>query len=436
MSRPDAEQFRELLAAARRRPHLALSLLMPVGAAAVVSGVLWAHFAAHEVVASAEGKIVPSPQVENVQAREGGILRDVLVAEGDRVVAGQVVARLEDASVKAELDGQKARRLVLAAATARLAAEADGSALNMPAEISAEAPHAAAREKAYYKLRQAQLETNVQILGQQLTQRKSDMAVLQSRERTLNRSMAFLSQELSMGRDLASRGLKSKLELLKLERQVSEMQGEVETVDDRMNAAQAAVGEAQRRVDESQQSFELQALQDLGKAHAEIAALDASLGSLSERLARQELRAPRDGVVKKLMVADAGTMVTAGTTIFEESSTSDDLLIEGKVRPSDIALLRPGQTASVRIGNSGSRTFGMLPATLEQVSQVARGEPSDAPSFLVRVHTERALFSRAQLGIQPGMTATVNINVGRESVLDFLLEPVRKVRQQVALADG
>ncbi len=436
MSRPDAEQIRELLTAARHRPQLVLSLVVPICAVAMVSGVLWAHFAAHDVVTRTEGKIVPSPAIQQVQAREGGILRELLVAEGERVSQGQVIARLEDANFKAEMDSQRARRLVLAAAAARLSAEAEGGSPQIPADVAALAPDAAARQQALFRARRAELGSTIQILSQQLAQRRSEQALLEGRERTLGRSLHFLEQELAMGRDLAAHGLKSRLELLKTERQVSDAEGETEAVRDRLVAARAAVDEAQQRVDERRQAFQSQALQDLAKAHADMAAIDASLLGLTDRLARQDIRAPRDGVVKKLLAAEIGSTLSAGAVVAEEVSSGDDLLIEGKVRSADLALLRPGQTASVRIGAGGSDPYGMLPATLEQVSQVGRTEHDADPSYVVRLHTAPSVFAMQQsMEIHPGMSATVDILIGKQSVLDYLLEPMRKVRQQIALAD-
>lgn len=430
MSHPYVEYLREVEKAARRRRFSAVSLIIPAGALMFASAVLWSHLATRDVITRAEGEVIPAARVQMVQNTEGGILRDVLVTEGERVKEGQVVAHLDDTSLKAETDGQKVRRAGLAATAARLDAEAGGGALQIPAEVQSLVPGMVAHEKALFKARQAELASGIDILNQELTQRQSEVAVLDVREKTLSRGLSFLTQELTMGRDLAAQGLKSRIELLKLERQVSDAEGERDSIHDRLPAARAAVDEAKRKIDERRAVFETQALQELTKIRTELAAVDASLITLAEGSSRRDIRAPVDGVVKRVAVASLGGAIQPGATLMEVVPANDALLIEGKVRVSDLPRLRLGQTASVRIGSSQIAGNGIVTATVEEVDADPQPDRSGEPVYRVRLRSAALMVPSAEhaRAIQAGMTATAEIFTGRQSVLDYVLQPIRTAR--------
>ncbi len=430
MSLPTADRVREPKGAPRRWPSLFVRLVAPLGTASVAAGAVWLHFASLDVVTEAQGRIVPSVQVQPVAASDGGVLREVLVADGDHVTEGQVLARLDDAGVEAEMDAQRARRLVLAADVARLEAEATGGAFHLPADVAAHAVDAGVREKALFRIRRAQLDSDIQILGRQLIQRQSEQAVLQERLQTTERSLKLLDQELAMGRELAGQGLKSKVEMLRLERQVNDAEGDAEATRSQLTAAAAAVDEAQRRIEERRQAFAEQALQDLGKTRADIAAADATLARLASRAVSYEVRAPHDGVVRNIDISKAGRLVRPGATLMALASDDGSVFVEGKVSPADLGSLRPGQTASVRIDGAG-HVWGSLPATLEQVSLA---EHDGRPTFLVRLRTAASLSGDGQsLPIEPGTVARVDILTGRRSLLDYVVAQVKQARLQVAM---
>ncbi len=430
MSHPSAEGLREVKFSARRWPSRLVRLAVPLGAASVASAAVWLHFASLDVVTEAEGRVVPSQQVQPVAAADGGILREVLVAEGDHVTEGQVLARLDDAGVQAEIDAGKARRLVLAAQEARLDAEANGAALHFPADWAAHARDAETREKELFAARHAELETSIQILERQLVQRQGEQAVLQARLRTAERSLGLLDQELAMGRELAGQGLKSRVELLRLERQVNDAEGEADITRSQLAAASAAVDEAQRRIDERRQAFVAQALQDLGKTRADMAVVDASLARLASRAVHYEVRAPREGVIQHMEISKAGGLVRPGTTLMALASEDGSVFIEGKVSPADFGSLRPGQTASVQIDGPG-QAWGNLPATVEQVSLAER---DGRPSFVLRLRTAASVASDGQsLAIEPGTAARVDITTGHRSLFDYVVAQVKQAGLQVAM---
>lgn len=433
MSLSDAEHELQVLAVAQRRPRLAVRLTFGSCAAMLTAGVAWAHLAVHDVVARADGIIVPSEEIHLISGEEGGVLREVLVTNGQHVSQGQVIARFESPGFTAEAGSRRVHRLVLAADAARLEAEADDTSLTMPAEVAAGAPAAVQREKALYRVRKAQLASSVYILRRQWEERQSELSALQEREKTVTRSLGYLQQQLAMDHDLAAKGLTSRSEMLKLERQVSDAEGDAATIQNNLAAAQAAVEEASQRMEERNQAFHGQALEDLGKVRADIAAVDASLVELADRMAHHDIRAPRDGVVKRMLI-EAGSLVAPGTAIAEETSIGADLLIKGKVRLADLALLRPGQTASVQVSDKGLQGYGVLSATLEQVDAADGSGPGAGTPYVMKLDPKQ-FVAAWPLAAHAGMSAKVDIVVGRESLLDYVLAPIRQVRQQIALVD-
>lgn len=277
----------------------------------------WAHYAVLDEVTIGLGKVVPSSPVQVIQNLEGGILAELYVQEGDSVIAGQELLRIDDTRfVSNYREGQ--------------------------ASISA-----------------------------------------------LQKSLHSVMQELEMNRPLLEKGAVAEVELLRLRRQASELQGQI---DERRASSIAA----------------------------------------QDRVIRSIVRAPINGIVKRVMVTTTGGIIQPGEKIMEIVPTDERLLVEVKIRPSDIAFVRPGQMAMVKISAYDYSIYGGIKGTVEQISADAIDEDrKDESYYKVLVRTERNFLgeSAKQLPIIPGMTATAEVMTGRKSILDYLIKPLLKVQQ-------
>lgn len=427
-SRRDANVW----AGAKRKPHWLASAMVFAAAAFVLVFLLWANFAQIDQVVSGDGRVIPSGQIRVVQNLEGGIVRAILVRDGDRVEAGQVMLRLDPTRAQASFRGDRAEFLGLIAARARLRAQAQGGQPDFPAEVAEEAPHLIASEQALLRGRRAELNSGVTILEAQVQQRRQELRELESRARSLADSAALIEEELAITEPNVAAGITSRVELLRLQRDATRAQGELREARLAIPRVRSAMAEAQRRVTERRETFAAEALTELSAIEIQLSSRQEGLVALEDQVRRTEVRAPVAGVVNALAVNTIGEVVQPGAQLAEVVPAAENLLIEARIRPEDIAFLFSGQPASVKITAYDFAIYGDLDGAVESIGADAV-VPEQGPSFYrVRVRTGRSFLGPAQdpLPIIPGMTALVDIRTGETTVMDALLNPVLRVQER------
>ncbi len=376
---------------------------------------VWAHFAVLEEVKRGNGKVVPSRQIQVVQSLEGGIVGDILVQEGAVVQKGQSLMRIDDTKFAAELGEIRERRAALAARVARLEAEAKGlTAITFPEQTDQIAPAAVAAavasETSVFSTRAQKLAQDVDVLNQQITR--------------LTQSSTLLDRELTLTRKLYDQKVVPEIEMLRLERQAADTKGQI--------------AEAKSKVATTVTTFRAQADEDLAKSRADLAVLDENIKSAKDRVRRTDLRAPVRGIVNKMNVTTIGAVVQPGANLMDIVPLDDTLLIEGKIRPQDIAFIRPNQDAVVKISAYDSSVYGHLNGKVERISADTivdeKGEAAQRPEtyYRVMIRTDKNHLGPDDnpLPIIPGMITTVEILTGKKSVLDYLIKPARTLRDE------
>ncbi|MDX1484311.1 MAG: HlyD family type I secretion periplasmic adaptor subunit [Alphaproteobacteria bacterium] len=418
-----------------RPPALGFMLIMGVAAFLVVA-VIWADWAILDEVTTGQGRVIPSSQVQVVQNLEGGIVREILVREGEIVKKGQVLLQIENTAFVASYGELRARHLGLMAAVARLRAEAHQKPLEFPPELLVEGRPIAERERSLYLARQSELKAQLAVFEQQVAQRKQELTELQSRETHLTKTVALIDEELRITKPLVDQGVVPRIEYIRLQRQLSEQQRELDAVRLAQPRARSAMREANRRIQERFLGFKAEAQRDLTQRQTELAAVKESIVAARDRVQRTEVRSPVRGIVKQVKVSTVGGVVRPSMDLVEIVPLDDTLLVEAKVRPQDIAFIRPNQDATVKITAYDFSIYGGLKAKVERISADAITEPDSSGReesyYKIIVRTERNyLGTRAEpLPIIPGMVATVDILTGNKSVLDYLLKPVLKARDR------
>src|ERR1700716_1094032 len=373
-------------AAALRTPRTSRMLLFAF-LALLLSFLVWAHFAVLDEVKRGNGRVVPSRQTQVVQTLEGGIVGDILVQEGAIVQQGQSLMRIDDTKFASEFGEIRERRAAMAARVARLEAEARGrSEVTFPDQLDQVVPASVATESSVFKMRAQKVAQDVDVLNQQVTR------------------------------------LSGTLEMLRLDRQATEMRGQL--------------AEAQSKIANTLASFRSQADEDLAKSKGDLAVLDENIKSAQDRVRRTDLRAPVHGIVNKLNVTTVGAVVQPGANLMDIVPLDDSLLVEGRIRPQDIAFIRPNQDAVVKISAYDSSVYGSLKGKVERISADTivddKAEKSERQEtfYRVMVRTDKNHLGTAKnsLPIIPGMVTTVEILTGEKSVLDYLLKPARTLR--------
>ena len=393
---------------------------------------IWANFAVLEEVTMGEGKAIPSSKIQVIQNLEGGIVAEIFVREGQLVNKGDVLLRLDDTRFLSNRGESDADRMALTARLERLQAEAEGRPLEMPAEITLKAPQLVEDELALYNSRQDRLHSEQRTLNEQLRQKTQELAEFSSKQQQYRSSLGLIQQELNMSQPLVSSGAISEVEILRLRRSAVEMRGSLDATTLAIPRAQAGISEIKSKMEESELAFRSDAFKELNEVRTELQKITASSLAIEDRVSRTTVQSPVHGIIKQLKVNTIGGVVQPGSDLLEIVPLEDNLLIEAKVRPQDVAFLHPGQKAMVKFSAYDYTIYGGLKANLELISADTITDEEGKSFYLIQVRTNKNhLGSDAHpLLIIPGMIATVDIITGEKSVLDYLLKPVLKARSE------
>lgn len=392
----------------------------------------WASWAELDEVTRGEGKVIPSSQVQVVQNLEGGIVAEILVREGAIVEAGQVLLRIADVRAASNLRESRTRYLALLGALGRLRAEVEETGIGFVPEVLSEAPGVAQNERALYNARLAALESELDVLRSQAAQRRQELTELATRLHQLERSHALAVEELDITAPLAKSRVVSKVQLLRLQREVNDLAGELEATRLAMPRAEAALREAERKIEERRLNFRAEAQRELNAVEAEATALQETIAAEADMVSRTEVRSPVRGTVKQLFVATVGGVVQPGADLVEIVPLEDTLLVEARIKPADIAFLHPGQPAMVKVTAYDFAIYGGLDGVVEDISADTITDERGDSFYRVRVRTNDVALHKADepLPIIPGMTTQVDILTGEKTVLDYLLKPILRAKQR------
>lgn len=407
------------------RQHLLLMIIFLF----FVAFVLWASFATLDEVTRGQGQVVPSSDIQVIQNLEGGIVDAFMAREGDQVKAGQVIMRLRDVGAQSDLGSNEARYLGLLATTTRLQAEIEAKpTVDFPEDVIKKAPQSVTEELNAFRANRAKVEGQLNVLEQQMSQRKQEISELQTRARDLGEVIRLSREEKSMIEPLVARGSAPKVELIQLERALREKQSELNGVKEALPRAESAVREAQARIDELTSTRRAEAQTELSAKMIEMNAIRETLGALTDRKERTEIRSPVNGTIKDLKINTVGGVVRAGDPIVEIVPRDDQLLVEAQVRPSDIAFIYPNQPATVKFTAYDYAIYGGLKAVVVDISPDAIKNEKGESFYRVKVRTEQNSLTRKGeiLPIIPGMVTTVDILTGKKTIMEYLMKPIIK----------
>lgn len=431
----DTEFMSEVSAATIESAHrLGHSLLFLTLAFFLAAG-WWAYITMLDEVTRGEGKIVPSSKIQIIQNLEGGILSEVLITEGQMVEQGQVLLKIDDTRFASSFRETQLKYYELLARSVRLKAESDGVKFIAPQEVMEQQPQLAANEKALYQSRQFALQSSISVLKQQQAQRNQELVERRARQIQLKKSYQLSDKELQMSEPLVSAGVMSEVEILRLKRTVNDLYGEMEANHLAIPRIESSLKEVKQKVSQQYAQFKTEAAIQFSEVNAELARTKETIFSLKDRVTRTQVKSPVKGTIKQLKINTVGGIIQPGMDLVEIVPIEDNLLIEAKIRPSDIAFLRPGQEAIVKLTAYDFSIYGGLPAKLERISaDTIKGEEDDKDEsfYLIYLRTNKNYIdsSKGNLEIIPGMTTSVDILTGKKSILDYLLKPILKAKNE------
>ncbi|MGK8251952.1 HlyD family type I secretion periplasmic adaptor subunit [Moraxella lacunata] len=364
------------------------SIIIWVALAVIIVLITWASFAKIDQVTRAQATVIASDRTQEIQATDNGVLSELLVREGDDVKKGDLLAILEEERAKAALDNSATKAAALRARVARLEAEIFDRPLNFPEEIQKYAEYVQNQTELYNRRRQA------------ITQ---DVASLQ-------KMLELAKRELAMNEPLLAHGDVSQADVIRLRRQVADIEAQI--------------------TNKRNKYFE-DAQTELTKAQEELESETEQLRDRTQVLEEKRLFAPVDGKVNNIAVTTIGGVVRPGDTIMQLLPTSSDLVVEAKVQPVDIAYVKEGQTASVKLDAYDYSIFGAMNGEVIYISPdtlMEKTPQGDKPYYRVQIRIEGAQVAAREdeIIIKPGMTASVDIKAMERTVLSYLTKPITK----------
>lgn len=392
---------------------------------------IWASFASLDEVTRGQGTVVPSQRVQVIQNLEGGVLENIPVQEGQIVEKGQTLAVIDNTGIRGTVDDMRVKVLEHRATIAHLEAETTNTGLVFPPDLIAEAPEIVEHARAIHESRQNQFRQEGSALESVLEQRRLDIAELENRRKTVTDSLAIAVQRRDNAKPLMERKIFPPQDFLLLEQQVTDLKGELNNIAVGIPRAQSALREANERLEQRKAEIQSQALTELTKTRADLATLQATLEGREGVLNRTDVRSPVRGIVKKIYITTNGGVIKPAEPIIEIVPLDDTLLIEAKIRPSDIAFIKVGQKAMVKISTFDFSRFGGLEAKVVHVGADTLEDKKGETYYQVRLQTEKNAieYQGVQHPISPGMIATVDILTNKKTVLDYLLKPIMKAKQ-------
>ncbi|MDZ4031662.1 HlyD family type I secretion periplasmic adaptor subunit [Kluyvera ascorbata] len=395
--------------------------------------IAWAALAEIDEVTRGDGKAIPSSRLQKIQNLEGGIVAEVFVHEGEVVNAGAPLLRLDDTRFRSNAGESEADRLALEARIQRLTAQVEGKeTLTLSPTIMAKSPDIANGELELFASVNKRIQSELSGLNEQLVQKKQELLDYQAKAEQYRRSLGLLQQEISMSEPLVAKGAISKVELLRLRRSEVDTRGQLESVTLAVPRAQAALKEIESKMGEARGRYRSEALSQLNEARTDLSKTEASGKAIEDRVNRTLVTSPVRGIVQQLMVNTIGGVIQPGNDIVEIVPLDDTLLVEAKIRPQDIAFLRPGQEAIVKFTAYDYTIYGGLKAKLEQISPDTVTDKEGKSFYVIRLRTEKNHLGsdKNPLIIIPGMVASVDIITGKKTILAYLLKPILRARAE------
>ncbi|RZU98916.1 HlyD family type I secretion periplasmic adaptor subunit [Spiribacter vilamensis] len=389
----------------------------------LIALIVWAGWAELDQVVRGQGQVIPSRKTQLVQSLDGGTVSRILVEEGDRVEQGELLVEIDSTRSVSSLRENQAKRYALRAEVARLEALTQQTSLDFAADLERNAPDIVVEERQLFESSRQELNEQLSVQREKLEQRRQDLSEARAAYEQHRRALELTRRELRVTRPLLNSGAVSPIDVIRLEREEANTLGERTRAESAIARAESAIEEANRRLDEIRLNAFNRWRNERADASARLDALQEAAVGLVDRVEQTAVRAPRDGVVQRLFVNTVGGVISPGREILEITPSNDELLVEARIDPKDIALLRRGLPATLKFGAYDFTRYGGLDGELTHISSDTITDDDDNTFYQVRLKTPQTGFSEDQ-PILPGMTAEVDIITGERTVLEYLLKPV------------
>ena len=390
-----------------------------------VAAVIWAYVTPVNEVAVTTGEVVPTGRNHVVQHLEGGIVKAINVSDGELVNKGDVLILISPTASKSDLQQVEARHAVLKIQLIRLNSILTGVEPDFY-QYNKSYPGLVESEINIYKAQLKSYLAQSEVAQTKIKQREQELRREKSKAKYLKRELNVLQQQVDMRKDLAERGLISRVEFLDRQTEMAETETQYQQTLSNIRVTTEAKEEAYAAFDELDSKFNETIKKEIGKVSGELAELDKNLMKFQDRVNRLEITAPVSGVIKGLTVNTIQSVIKPGETIMEIVPAGDVLIVESKVATSDIGHVSIGQSAEVKINSYDPHRFGTVMGKVQQISASTFLDEQHNPYFQAKIALDKDFVgsNSNKYRIIPGMTVQADIKTGEKSVLDYLLKPI------------
>lgn len=427
----DYEYMPPVVAASQRRVRRLAPLMLLVITAFFGVGLLWAGFSEIDEVTRGEGKIIPSGKNKIVSHLEGGIIKKILVKEGDTVQEGQTLILVDSTVAKARFKEGKDQYYRSLSNVERLKAQISGKDFVVPDVVLKKAPVVASQSLSAYKSWKEKVRNNQKIAEQDREQKQQELAELRANLAQYTKQHKLSQEEISLTEPLVKQGVVAKVELIRLKKELADVEGKLNIIKESIKKVQAALEQSKDKILQVMINQRSEDQKEFQSAKDQLDQAQKVFTTEEDRVTRTEVKSPVRGTVKELLVTTESGVIQPGAELISITPLEDTLLVEAQIRPSDIAFLRKGLKAMVKVSAYDFSIYGGLEATLETISADTVSDKKESASFykiIVRTNKNYLEKGGKALPIIPGMVAVVDIITGKKTILSYLLKPILKAR--------
>jgi adhesin transport system membrane fusion protein len=430
-SENDYEFMNSLSAAILNRAPSKVTKVIHFWLITVLAFVIWASFAEIDEITRGSGEVIPYGENQVIQHLEGGIVEEILVTEGQQVKQGDILVKIKNTKSASSYASNELKLAELQAKAYRLYAEANDEPFVAKQYANPEMEQLVKLEQSLYLSNQIQFKAQDQVIVQQIEQKKHELREAQNSLYHLKNAYNLANEEVKMTEPMVAEGVKSKVDFLRLQRDLNDIKERLETTRLSIPRLQAAIKEARQKREENRLLFKNTAKKELNEVTAEIERIKTNKTALTDEVERTIIRSLVDGVVQKLFIHTVGGVIKPGQDLVEIVPSDNTLFLEVKIKPSDIAFIHPGAETMVKFSAYDFAIHGGLKGKVVNISPDTTTDEEGETYYLINIKTDKSYLGppESPLRIITGMTVDVDIITGQKTVMQYILKPILKSTQ-------
>jgi adhesin transport system membrane fusion protein len=429
-SEDDYEYMRSLSSAVLENTPKKISILVWFWIIIVAALITWASISEIDEIVRGQGKVIPSSENHMIQNLEGGIVKEILVSEGDIVKKGDILIKIANEKSQSTYETNYLKSLELKAKILRLTAEAKGIPFRVAKENEKDLLSYIELEKKLYNINKDSLQSKISILQEQLKQKRSSLKEAKLSIKFLKNELELINEEVTMSEPLVAKGVRSKVDFLKLQRDKNNAQKELSFTKNSIPRLESSILEAKNKITDLQREFSSTSQEELNKTTAELERVVSNMTGLKDEVDRRNVYSTTNGIVQKVFVNTIGGVIKPGADLVEIVPSEDSLIVETKIKPADIAFLFIGQEAKVKFTAYDFAIYGSLEGRVIKISADTEMDKKENSFYKVLIKTNNNHLEKDghKLPIMTGMVASVDILTGKKTIMDYILKPILRAK--------